>query len=114
MISPRARVIHDLIKEIQRAEQAHPNFGMKSGTSTRFSKLMVEARSITDWRARNQEATWADVLSEEFLEAVAEVDPVKLRAELLQVAAVAARWVEYLDTGAEGKRKSNDAYEEAR
>lgn len=41
--------------------------------------------------------TWADVLSEEFFEAMAEEDPAKLRAELVQVAAVAVAWIEAID-----------------
>jgi hypothetical protein len=37
------------------------------------------------------------VLDEEVWEAFAESDPAKLRAELVQVAAVAFRWIEALD-----------------
>lgn len=37
------------------------------------------------------------ILTEEWAEAVAEEDPVKLRAELIQVAAVAAQWAEAID-----------------
>ncbi len=41
--------------------------------------------------------TWLDVLQEEFLEAAAETDPVKLREELIQIGAVVAAWVEAID-----------------
>ncbi|MCK2242170.1 MULTISPECIES: hypothetical protein [unclassified Crossiella] len=41
--------------------------------------------------------TWADVLAEEVTEACAERDPAKLRAELVQVAAVAVAWIEAID-----------------
>lgn len=41
--------------------------------------------------------TWADVLTEEVAEAEAERDPATLRAELLQVAAVAVAWIEAID-----------------
>ncbi|WP_214316832.1 NUDIX hydrolase [Nonomuraea sediminis] len=41
--------------------------------------------------------TWRDVLHEEVLEAFAEADPERLRAELIQVAAVAVKWVQALD-----------------
>lgn len=41
--------------------------------------------------------TWTHVLLEEVYEALAEDDPAKLRAELVQVAAVAAAWVEAID-----------------
>jgi hypothetical protein len=42
--------------------------------------------------------TWADILAEEVAEAFAERDRAKLRAELLQVAAVCAAWVHDLDS----------------
>jgi hypothetical protein len=41
--------------------------------------------------------TWLDVLLEEVAEAFAESDPTKLRAELIQVAAVAVAWAEAID-----------------
>lgn len=41
--------------------------------------------------------TWSYVLAEEVAEANAERDPAKLRAELLQVAAVAVAWVDAID-----------------
>lgn len=40
---------------------------------------------------------WRDILQEEVSEAFAETDPVKLRAELIQVAAVATAWIEAID-----------------
>lgn len=47
-------------------------------------------------------ATWRQVLVEEFFEAVAEADPAALRAELVQVAAVAAAWIEDIDSRTAG------------
>jgi hypothetical protein len=41
--------------------------------------------------------TWREILDEEVAEAFAEIDPVKLRAELIQVAAVAVAWAQALD-----------------
>ena len=41
--------------------------------------------------------TFALILAEEVAEALAETDPAKLRAELVQVAAVAVQWVEAID-----------------
>jgi hypothetical protein len=40
---------------------------------------------------------WDGVLLEEVYEALAEADPVKIRAELIQVAAVAVAWAEAID-----------------
>ncbi|HEY9408466.1 MAG TPA: hypothetical protein VIP77_02700 [Jiangellaceae bacterium] len=42
--------------------------------------------------------TWCHVLFEETWEALAESDPAKLRAELVQVAAVCAAWIADLDS----------------
>jgi len=41
--------------------------------------------------------TWAHVLREEVYEALEEEDPAALRAELVQIAAVAIAWIECLD-----------------
>jgi hypothetical protein len=41
--------------------------------------------------------SWLDIALEEFAEAAAESDPARLRAELVQVAAVCAAWVYDLD-----------------
>lgn len=59
---------------------------------TDLGELLRECRS-----AQEIHPTWDDVLIEEALEAVMERDPVKLRAELVQVAATAVQWVEAID-----------------
>jgi len=41
---------------------------------------------------------WLHILREEVAEAFAESDPARLRAELIQVAAVCAAWIHDLDT----------------
>lgn len=41
--------------------------------------------------------TWTAILLEEVFEALAEDDPVRLRQEVVQVAAVAVQWVEEID-----------------
>jgi hypothetical protein len=48
------------------------------------------------------EDNWRDILQEEVSEAFAETDPKALREELLQVAAVAAAWVEAIDRRTQG------------
>ncbi|WP_245899624.1 NUDIX hydrolase [Nonomuraea indica] len=53
-------------------------------------------REVTEAAARGA-LTWRHVLHEEVLEAFAEDDPAALRAELIQVAAVAVKWVQALD-----------------
>lgn len=54
-------------------------------------------RAITNARAADGRVTWKDVLLEEVYEALAESDPQKVRAELVQVGAVAARMVLAID-----------------
>lgn len=55
------------------------------------------AKAATDAAARDGSVTWRDILLEEVAEAFAEEDLDLLRAELVQVAAVAVQWVEALD-----------------
>ncbi|SDI43397.1 ADP-ribose pyrophosphatase YjhB, NUDIX family [Nonomuraea jiangxiensis] len=55
------------------------------------------ARQETDESGRTGTLTWRHILAEEVLEAFAESDPDRLRAELIQAAAVAVKWVQSLD-----------------
>lgn len=57
---------------------------------------------ITEDRADRGRCSYADILLEEVAEAIDEAlagDKAKLRTELIQVAAVATKWVEKLDRG---------------
>ncbi|MFB7278089.1 hypothetical protein ACFCZV_13355 [Streptomyces hydrogenans] len=63
----------------------------------------ANARELADgYRAHNDhdpaDKTWQTILLEEVYEALAESDLTQLRAELVQVAAVAAAWVRDIDT----------------
>ena len=56
------------------------------------------ARARCDQYAAEGSVTWADIFAEEVCEANEEGDdPTRLRAELIQVAAVAVAWVECID-----------------
>lgn len=59
------------------------------------------AKQATDANAENGTISWRDILTEEVCEAYAETDPDLLRAELIQVAAVAVKWVEAIDRRAQ-------------
>lgn len=59
--------------------------------------LALAFKAATDDAARVGDITWRHILLEEVFEALAEDDAAKLRAELVQVAAVAAQWVEAID-----------------
>lgn len=56
------------------------------------------ARAQCDRAAEQGRVTWALILHEEFMEAMAETDPAALRKELVQVAAVATAWAEDIDS----------------
>lgn len=63
--------------------------------------MRSEAESMRDrceFLAANGGADWRAVLLEEIYEALAEDDPVKLRAELVQSAAVIVCWIEDIDS----------------
>ena len=68
------------------------------------AELAEAAKQATDSSAKKHEVTWLDILLEEVFEAFAEQDPVKLRTELIQVAAVAQQWVEAIDRRGGGDR----------
>ena len=66
----------------------------------RRDNLAAWAKSRTDAASQSQgdgSITFEHILTEEWAEAIAESDPDALRAELVQVAAVAVQWVEAID-----------------
>ena len=63
-------------------------------TAARLAEIF---KRRTDERAATGVVTYTDILLEELFEALAESDPRRLRTELVQVAAVAAQWIEKLD-----------------
>jgi hypothetical protein len=73
--------------------QEHPD-----GTGTaKDREYRAKAQAACDRAAFDGSQTWRHILAEEVAEAFAERDPAALRAELVQVAAVALQWVEALD-----------------
>lgn len=54
-------------------------------------------RAACDRHAQDGCVTWLDIAAEEMFEAFAEDDPTKLRAELIQVAAVITNWINAID-----------------
>lgn len=74
-------------------DQHHPD-----GTGDQYAVgLAEENRNVCQTNAANGNVTWMDILLEEVWEALAEDDLGKLRAELIQVAAVCCAWVEDID-----------------
>lgn len=75
-------------------EQNHPD---GTGPTDDARRAALDAKVRTDRAAQQGSVTWRHILIEEVCEAFAEDDPVLLRAELIQVAAVAAAWAEAID-----------------
>jgi len=92
------RVLQEVLAERVRqderwGEQNHPD-----GTGDRrWVDVANVIRGEVDDDARFGRTNWNGVLREEVFEALAESDPAKLRAELIQVAAVTVAWVESID-----------------
>lgn len=95
---PRARVLSDVHGEREAQDEKWGPQNHPDGTGSRdYAGMADEARTACDDKHKSGRGTWADILKEEFYEALAESDPVRLRDELIQVAAVAVSWVEAID-----------------
>jgi hypothetical protein len=107
----RLEILDELIKERRRQDARFPDQHLPNGTPEFAGRMgLVKARDAAqrtrDWaqkvckgKAARGEVTWWDVLREEFYEVGAETDPARIREELIQVAAVAIRWIEDIDRG---------------
>lgn len=101
--------LHDVLLERQRQEAKFGRQRNADGTGPRsFARAAVPSaarmRARVDEHAKLGILTDADVLLEEVAEAFAETDPETLRAELVQIAAVATRWGERIDEQLEARR----------
>lgn len=82
-------------QDVKWGEQSHPD---GTGVFPRADRRAAdEARRECQMLAAGGFCTWRAILAEEVAEAFAETDPAKLRAELVQVAAVAVQWVQAID-----------------
>ncbi len=88
-------VLLDVIEERIRQEVRFPGQHLPDGTGGYAEEVLAAAaKQATNLAAANGTLTWRDVLREEVHEAFAESDLARLRAELVQVAAVCLRWIE--------------------
>ncbi|WXX09686.1 hypothetical protein [Mycobacterium phage MS810] len=86
-------------QEARWGEQNHPDAVL---TNVYPIKGGDYCKAITEARSAQGQCTYADILIEEVAEAIDEArlgDKAALRVELIQVAAVATKWVEKLDRG---------------
>lgn len=94
------RVFADITAERARQDakwgvQRHPDGTSNDPDDTQMAEMW---KDIVDRDAAQGTTNWVNILSEEMFEAFAETDPVKLRAELIQCAAVITNWVEDIDS----------------
>lgn len=97
-IHGRIGVLGEVAAELARAEAKFPDQHLPDGTGApQWAGFRDAQREHTDSKLADGTVTWLDVVLEEAYEAFAETDPVLLRAELVQVAAMAVRWIEDID-----------------
>jgi hypothetical protein len=92
-----ADVVCEVIEERKRQHAKWGEQDFANGTGPDFRASARVRRENCEYAHRHGGLTYLHILDEEVYEAFAESDPVKLRAELIQVAAVAVQWVEKLD-----------------
>lgn len=98
-------IVSEIAEEMKRQVslwgiQEHPN-----GTGLEVEKeFLTGVRELVKDAEKDGKISWYLVLLEEFAEAAAEEDQWKLRKELIQVAAVAATWVQAIDRDEERRR----------
>lgn len=99
-LGPDAKVLGEVQAERDRqdakwGEQNHPD---GTGLHPERQKMLAdEAKALCDRAFREGFGAWSHILWEEVREAMAEEDPVRLREELIQVAAVAVNWIGAID-----------------
>jgi hypothetical protein len=96
---PTTRVLLGVADERRRqneiwGEQSHPDGTGRPGDAA----LADAARKRCDSAFKAGKGTYRHILEKEVFEAFAETDKLFLRAELVQVAAVATAWIEKLET----------------
>lgn len=95
----RENVLDDVRTERVRQDNRWGEQNWPDGTGEFASddRSAVLAKQKCEQRRAAGKMTWRDVMHEEIAEAFATVVPLDLRAELVQVAAVAVAWVEAID-----------------
>lgn len=92
------RIFQTILDERRRQDDTHGFFDYQDGTGRFDQKERAEyAKRFCDLLAHNGTVTWGDLLSEEVAEVMAESDAALLRTELIQVAALAIKWIQAID-----------------
>lgn len=98
----QATAVHFVLAELRaERERQHAKWGeqnLPDGTATEGDREIAEcAQMMCQQAAADGTITFRHIAEEEVCEAFAESDPVKLRAELVQCAAVFVQWIEAID-----------------
>lgn len=95
----RQSIYNEIDGERNRQIQLHPDSNsLPDGTGFTMFKWARDVATVSCEKATNENRlTHRHVLEEEVYEALFETDQEKLRKELIQVAAVAVKWVEDID-----------------
>ena len=101
-------ILHEIKQERRRqddkwGEQNHPD-----GTDTKWAVVANRMKAQCERKARDGKLTFRDIFEEEIWEAYAETDETKLRAELIQAAAVLVNWIGAIDRR---RKKEKDQYD---
>jgi hypothetical protein len=92
-----AKVLADVTAERTAQDARWGIQDISDGTGPERVEAADQAKKDVAEAAREGRLTWRHILLEEVLETFAEDDPGALRAELIQVAAVAVKWAQALD-----------------
>lgn len=97
-LGPNARILAEVQAERVRQDAKWGEQNHNDGTGNKGQQDYAEqARKWCQAAFGAGYGTWSDVLAEEVAEVNAERDPARLRAELIQVAAVAVAWAAAID-----------------
>lgn len=94
---PREGAPLSVLEERIRQDEKWGQQDHRDGTGYAYEANRERCRRACQQAFGENVGTWADVLLEEVYEALAETDPVKLREELIQTAAVCVSWIEAID-----------------
>lgn len=95
-------LLAEIALERRRQDLISPSQDHPDGTGLPGQAVVAGARIACQVRTKDGAVTWRHILWRAVAEAFAEPDPARLRAKLVQVAAVAAAWAEALDRRSPG------------
>jgi hypothetical protein len=97
-LGPDAGILGEIQAERVRQDERFGEQNHPDGTGGPGALHVADRyRLVVDEALKTDSVTWRDVLLEETYEALAEPDAARLRAELVQVAAVACAWIAAID-----------------